>query len=204
MCVIGITGGIGSGKSAVARILKEKYGAAVIDTDAIGHELMEAGKPAYKEVIRNFGGKVTAPDGSIDRKVLGSIVFADRAKLEVLNSIIHPAVGAEVDKKISEYREKYKYIALETALLLKVGYNTKCDKIWFIYADKKTRLERLVNGRGMDRKKAVEIFNTQNTDEEFIAAADEIIDNSSSEFELENRIQNILERYGGGNNAGVT
>ena len=194
--VIGITGGIGSGKSVVTSLLRDKFDAAVIDTDTIGHEVMEIGKSAYKKVVEIFGNKVIAEDGSIDRKKLGSLVFDNLELLSKLNNIIHPAVEAEVDKRIAEFtKKKYKYIALETALLIKVGYNRKCDKVWFVYADKDIRLKRLYDNRGIDKEKAIKIFESQNSEEEFRQIADNVIDNSGSEAETEIQIKNILESY---------
>ena len=194
--VIGITGGIGSGKSVVTSLLRDKFDAAVIDTDTIGHEVMESGKSAYKKVVDIFGNEVLAEDGSIDRKKLGSLVFGNRELLYKLNSIIHPAVEAEVDKRIAEFtKKKYKYIALETALLIKVGYNRKCDKVWFVYADKDIRLKRLYDNRGIDKEKAIKIFESQNSEEEFRQIADDVINNSGSEAETEIQIKNILESY---------
>ena len=194
--VIGITGGIGSGKSVVTSLLRDKFDAAVIDTDTIGHEVMEIGKSAYKKVVEIFGNKVIAEDGSIDRKKLGSLVFDNQDLLCKLNDIIHPAVEAEVDKRIAEFtQKKYKYIALETALLIKVRYNRKCDKVWFVYADKDIRLKRLYDNRGIGKEKAGKIFESQNTEEEFRQIADDVIDNSGSEAETEIQIKNILESY---------
>ena len=194
--MIGVTGGIGSGKSVVTSLLRDKFGAAVIDTDTIGHEVMERGKQAYKKIVEIFGNKVLAEDSSIDRKKLGSLVFNSKELLFKLNNIIHPAVEIEVDKRIAEFiKKKYKYIALETALLIKVGYNRKCDKIWFIYADRDIRLKRLYDNRGIDKEKAGKIFESQNSEEEFRQIADDIIDNSGSETETEIQIKNILESY---------
>ena len=203
--VIGITGGIGSGKSVVTKLLQAKFGAAVIDTDTIGHEVMETGKHAYKEIVKVFGKVVLKPDKTIDRKTLGSIVFDNQELLIKLNGIIHPAVEEEVDKRIAGFIKKnYKYIALETALLIKVGYNRKCDKIWLVYADKEIRFKRLYDNRGLDRKKAVKISESQSLDEEFRQIADNVIDNSGSVAETEAQIKNILESYRGGHNAGIT
>ena len=203
--VIGITGGIGSGKSVVTKLLQAKFGAAVIDTDTIGHEVMEIGKRAYKEIVKVFGKVVLKPDKTIDRKTLGSIVFDNQELLIKLNGIIHPAVEEEVDKRIAVFIKKnYKYIALETALLIKVGYNRKCDKIWYIYADKDVRLKRLYVNRGIDKDKALKIFESQSSEEEFRKIADDVIDNSYSEEKTKIQIENILESYRGGNNAGIT
>ena len=194
--VIGITGGIGSGKSLVTKLLQAKFGAAVIDTDTVGHEVMEIGTKAYYEIVDVFGKEVLSEDKSVDRKILGDKVFGNEALLTKLNNIIHPAVEAEVDKRIEDFIKKnYKYIALETALLIKVGYNRKCDKVWFVYADKDIRLKRLYDNRGIGKEKAGKIFESQNTEEEFRQIADDIIDNSGSESETEIQIKNILESY---------
>ena len=203
--VIGITGGIGSGKSLVTKLLQAKFGAAVIDTDTVGHEVMEIGTKAYYEIVNVFGKEVLSEDKSVDRKILGDKVFGNEALLTKLNNIIHPAVEAEVDKRIEDFIKKnYKYIALETALLIKVGYNRKCDKIWLVYADKEIRFKRLYDNRGLDRKKAVKISESQSLDEEFRQIADNVIDNSGSVAETEAQIKNILESYRGGHNAGIT
>ena len=203
--VIGITGGIGSGKSVITKLLQTEFGAAVIDTDTIGHEVMEIGKSAYNEVVETFGERVLKADKTIDRQKLGSIVFDNSDLLVKLNSIIHPAVEEEVDKRINGFIKKnYKYIALETALLIKVGYNRKCDKIWYIYADKDVRLKRLYESRGIDKDKALKIFESQNSEEEFRKIADDVIDNSHFEAETKIQIENILESYRGGHNAGIT
>ena len=192
--VIGITGGIGSGKSLVTKFLQAKFGAAVIDTDTVGHEVMEIGTKAYYEILETFGKDVLAKDESIDRKILGDLVFTNEEMLSKLNDIIHPAVEAEVDKRIEDFNKKnYKYIALETALMIKVGYNRKCDKVWYVYADKDVRLKRLYYNRGLDRVKAAKIIDNQNSDEEFRKIADAVIDNSGTEEETLVQIKKILK-----------
>ena len=192
--VIGITGGIGSGKSLVTKFLQAIFGAAVIDTDTVGHEVMEIGTKAYYEILETFGKEVLAKDESIDRKILGDLVFTNEEMLSKLNDIIHPAVEAEVDKRIEDFNKKnYKYIALETALMIKVGYNRKCDKVWYVYADKDVRLKRLYYNRGLDRVKAAKIIDNQNSDEEFRKIADAVIDNSGTEEETLVQIKKILK-----------
>ena len=192
--VIGITGGIGSGKSLVTKFLQAIFGAAVIDTDTVGHEVMEIGTKAYYEILETFGKEVLAKDESIDRKILGDLVFTNEEMLSKLNDIIHPAVEAEVDKRIEDFNKKnYKYIALETALMIKVGYNRKCDKVWYVYADKDVRLKRLYYNRGLDRVKAAKIIDNQNSDEEFRKIADAVIDNSGTEDETLVQIKKILK-----------
>lgn len=200
--IIGITGGIGGGKSLVTQILKEKFNSAVIDTDTLAHEIIED-KFIRDKILKVFGEEIMT-GGKIDRKILGNIVFSDEGKLQTLNSIIHPAVEKEVDERITLLKKNHDYIAIETALLIKVGYNTKCDKIWYVYADKEIRLQRLIESRNLTREKVLKIFKSQNTEEEFKQIADDIIDNSDSKEYVELQIKNILESYKGGYNARIT
>lgn len=194
--VIGITGGIGSGKSLVTSLLQTQFGAAVIDSDSLGHEVMEIGTNAYNKIVDLFGMDVLNRDNSLDRKKLGNQVFGNETLLLKLNNIIHPEVEKLVDKKIAEFIKKnYKYIALETALLIKVGYNRKCDKVWYVYADREIRLKRLYENRGLEATKANKIIESQNSEDEFRKIADEVIDNSGSKALTLIQIKTILERY---------
>lgn len=198
MLVIGITGGIGSGKSLVSEILRDEYDAAVIDTDMLAHELMRRGTPVYKKVVEEFGDKILDSSLEIDRKKLGGIVFGNSEKLRLLDEITHPAVEAEVDRRIAEFKKKgFYYTALETALLIEAGYEDKCDKIWYVHTDKPVRIKRLKTSRGMDEEKARRIISSQKTEEAFIKIADEVIDNTGSKYETKLKIDRILTGYRG-------
>ena len=119
--VIGITGGIGAGKSTVSSILKEEYGAYLIEADKIGHEVMLPGEICYHQVVNRFGRGILKLDGTIDRGLLGGIVFSDEEALHCLNAIIHPAVKQEVKKRVAE--SDASLIAVEAALLLQDNYD---------------------------------------------------------------------------------
>lgn len=196
MLVLGITGGIGSGKSLVTKIMKKVFHSAVIDTDSIGHELLLRNGKAYKRVVAVFGKEILSEDGEINRKKLGEIVFSERKKLEELNSIVHPLVEEEVDSRIKEAEKKgYAFVCLETALLIEVGYDKKCDEIWFVYADTETRIRRLVKKRGLSVERVKAILEKQKSEEEFKKIAHRIINNSKNEKDTENQIREIVSSY---------
>lgn len=205
MFVIGITGGIGSGKSLVMRLMKEEFSSAVIDTDSIGHELLQKEKKTYKEVVRVFGREILDTKQEIDRKKLGSLVFSDKKKLEALNGILHPAVEKEVDKRLLEFeKENFPFVCLETALLFDVGYEKKCDEVWFVYTDEETRMKRLMKNRNLSEKNCKAIFNKQRSSEEFKTRSDRTIDNSLGEKEVLSQLRKIVALIRGGRNAGIT
>lgn len=158
MLILGLTGGIGSGKTAVLTILKEEYDAYIIEADRLAHELMEPGKTVYQGIVDAFGTEVlmdtdidtSAPaegnavtdngqstvNRSIDRKKLGDIVFHDKDKLALLNSISHPLVKEEILRRIEEQKDAGKKLfVIEAALLIQDGYKSICDKMCYVYAD---------------------------------------------------------------------
>lgn len=191
--VIGITGGIGSGKSLVAEILKKEVDAVIIDTDRIGHTLLED-EEIKSSIVLEFGKKILDANNKIDRKALGKIVFNDNLKLGTLNTILHKEIEKRVDELISIHKSK-KYLVIETALLIQAGYVDKCDKIWVIYANKENRLLRLLEERGLSKEYVESIIDKQSRDEDFFEIADEIIDNSKSYIETRDRVLEILKGY---------
>lgn len=179
--VIGITGGIGSGKSMVLDIFKTEFDACIIDADKVGHMILEPEASGYKKIVEAFGTNILSDvqsDGkpAIDRKKLGSIVFTSKEKVKILNNITHPLIYDEV-KVLIEASEK-QLIVLEAALLTESTLTEFCDEIWFIYAKKEVRMERLFRYRGLTTEKALSIIDNQPTDEEFKKKCTVIIDNS--------------------------
>src|SRR5262249_28541389 len=130
MLRVGLTGGIGCGKSTVAAMMRE-LGCVVIEADPIAHQVIEPGQPAYTEIVRDFGRQVVGEDGRIDRSKLGRIVFADAAKLYCLNEIVHPRVYAEVEAQFGrlEIEAPESVVVMEAALLIETGYNQRLDKL---------------------------------------------------------------------------
>jgi dephospho-CoA kinase len=143
--VIGLTGGIGSGKSTVARRLAE-LGARVIDADRVGHEVIEPGAEAYDEIVRAFGREILGPDGRIERKKLGALVFADQQKLGALNAISHPRMAERMARQIEQFRQARPIppaIVLDAAILFQAGWERLCDRVWTVSASDGAAVERI-------------------------------------------------------------
>lgn len=171
---------MGAGKSEVLAHLKEKYGACVIQADQVGHKVMEPGGEAYEAVLAAFPDqKLLRPDGTIDRGILGSIVFADREKLEILNAIIHPAVKKWICQEIEIQRQQgCRLCVIEAALLIEDRYEQLCGELWYIYADEEVRRERLKASRGYSDEKVASIFKNQLSEKEFRSHCQTVIENS--------------------------
>ena len=192
--VIGITGGVGAGKSSVLSILKEDYGAQVLEADKIGHQVMEPGMVCYSQVVNRFGKEILKRDGSIDRGLLGGIVFSDEDALASLNAIIHPAVKQEIKRRIAE--SKSKLIAVEAALLLEDHYDEFCDQVWYIFVPQKERIRRLMESRGYSREKCLSVMDNQLPEEEFFKRCKTVIDNSRNIRYTKDQIDKILKDGG--------
>lgn len=184
--VIGITGGVGSGKSVVMHMLEEEFGARIILADLVAHDLMEPGAVSYEQIVKNFGSEILALDGTIDRTKLSRLVFSDPKKLSVLNQITHPNVKKEILSRIAYFQEEgtASLIAVEAALLIEEGYQEYFDEMWFVYVDEETRIRRLMEGRGYSEEKSRSIMEQQLGEEEFVAHCDKVIDNNRGLEEL--------------------
>ena len=196
--VIGITGGVGSGKSSVMNILMERYGARVIITDDIAKKLQEPGGESYELIVREFGEDIldtgtACTDPPIDRKKLAQIVLSDRSRLELLNSLTHPQVRSRMEQMIQEAYEEdpEALIAAESALFVEAGFRDILDELWAVITDKETRIERLRISRGYSRKKALSFMANQKSDEQYASEADFCIDNSG---DIEAAAAQIAER----------
>ncbi len=199
--IIGVTGGVGCGKSAVMDLLNKEFGVEIILADKVGHEVMAPDGEAYEEIVKHFGSEILEPDtGAIDRKILGARVFNDKAGLDKLNSIIHPAVKRRIMGKIKTIRDssdKEPFIAIEAALLLEDNYDEICDTIWYVYATKKERIRRLKESRGYSDEKIASIMKNQLTEKEFRRRSNEVIDNSGDIARTRKNLQKILDKYRG-------
>lgn len=193
--VIGITGGIGTGKSTVLKILKEKHFFHVFEADRMGHEIMKPGMEAHKKIVNFFGTGVLKEDNFIDRKALGEIVFKDEEKLKILNGIIHPAVINDLEARIKRMKEgePNANFVIEAALLIESGCYKICDSLWYIYSNDETRIERLKRERGYTEEQIRCVMANQLDNKEFMDKTDVTIDNSNSIEETEKQIEKILE-----------
>jgi dephospho-CoA kinase len=173
MILIGLTGNIATGKSEVARLLAE-LGApdlvSIIDADRVAHEVMRPGGPAYGPVLEAFGPEILAADGSIDRGKLGALVFRDPAALRRLETAVHPAVLAEVDRRIAEASERV--IVVEAIKLIEAGMHRACDALWVVTAPRTLQIKRLVETRGLSEAEAALRVDAQPPQEEKAALAD--------------------------------
>ena len=185
LTVIGLTGGIASGKSTLSTYAQER-GAYVIDADLLGHRAYEPGTACFDSVVSEFGQDVVAEDGSIDRKVLGSKVFAEESSLKRLTDIVWPAIKemARVEIENVKRREPNRTIVLEAAVLLEAGWHDFVDEVWVAVVDVETAITRTMKRDGVDRSAVQSRIDAQLSNEARIAAADVVFDNSGTEDDL--------------------
>jgi dephospho-CoA kinase len=201
MKVIGLTGGIGSGKSTVARYLAE-MGAVVIDLDKVGHEVLKSGGGAYEKVVREFGKDILDAQGEIDRAKLAKIVFHNHKALASLNQLVHPAIDEIINERIESCRQQeIKVVVLEAAVMLEAGKIKQVGEIWVITAPKNTVLQRIGVRSGYSREEAEARLRAQMSDEERIKHADVVIDTDASLDDVKARVQKewakLMGRSGG-------
>jgi dephospho-CoA kinase len=178
MFVIGLTGGIGTGKSTVAQIL-EGQGAPVLNADLVGHEVYLPGRPAFHEIVEAFGQDIVAPDGAIDRKKLGPIVFADPKNLARLNAITHSRMKGMMREKLVDIEKLGHAIAvLEAALLLEAKWDDLADEIWVTVADPEIAASRVAERSGLAKEQVRERIRSQMSNEDRVKRANVVIDTS--------------------------
>ncbi|MTI66721.1 MAG: dephospho-CoA kinase [Firmicutes bacterium] len=195
--VIGLTGGIASGKSTVSKYLKSNdY--PVVDADEISREVVEVNKPAYKKIVKNFGKEILNSDLSINREKLGSIIFKDDKLRLKLNKIIHPNIIKTIKKRTNEYLEKYRVVFLDIPLLLETrkeleGKGINFDEIWLVYAYENQQLDRLMKRDNLDKESAIKRIKAQKPLNEKINEADVVIYNTDTKILLIEKIKKLLQ-----------
>jgi dephospho-CoA kinase len=189
MIVVGLTGGIGSGKSTVAALLVER-GAVLIDADEAAREVVKPGRPAYAKLVERFGAGVVAPDGNLDRSAMAAIVFGDPESMAELNAIVHPEVRAEIANRLASLSGSEHVVVLDIPLLVEHGGQDPYGLAGVIVVDAPLDLvlERLVNRRQMDRSDAEARIATQASRPERMARADFVIANTGTLEELEEMV----------------
>lgn len=182
---IGLTGGIGSGKSTAAKILAE-LGAPAIDADKVGHEIYQTGTPAYRELIDAFGEGILASDRTIDRRKLGPIVFADPAALKRLNAIVHPKMFARMGEMVAAMRRggETRPIVIEAAILIEANWQPLFDEVWLVTASRDRVIERVERDRGLKPEQTEARIRAQLSDEERRKYATSVIRNDGTLEEL--------------------
>jgi dephospho-CoA kinase len=198
MRVIGLTGGIASGKSTVARML-EQLGAVVLDADLLAREVVAPGGPAYQALIYAFGTAILNPDLTINREVLARIVFSDPAERKRLEGITHPAIGRLAEERLAELAGKgYDVVFYMAPILIEAGVTSRVDEIWVVYVDAPTQLRRLMARDRSNREDALRRISAQMPMDEKRKFGDVVIDNSGTPEETERQVREIWEREFGG------
>ncbi|MGW9430515.1 dephospho-CoA kinase [Streptomyces decoyicus] len=192
MVKVGLTGGIGAGKSEVSRLLAS-YGAVIVDADKIAREVVEPGTPGLAAVVAEFGDGVLTPDGSLDRPQLGGIVFSDPEKLKALNAIVHPLVGGR-SAELEASAGPDAVVVHDVPLLTENGLAPLYDLVVVVDAAVATQLDRLVRLRGMAEDEAKSRMAAQATREQRLAVADLVIDNDGPLEALEPQVRAVWER----------
>lgn len=190
MLLVGLTGGIGSGKTTVARML-ERRGAVVFDADVLARKAVEPGTPGFNAVVERFGASVLAPGGDLDREALASIVFADPAARRDLEAIVHPEVRRMFAEACEAYRDTDAVIVFSAPLLVETGMHTAFDVLIVVSATEGTQIERLMRGRGMSEEQIRARMAAQAPLEEKAAVADILIDNEGTLEELEAQVDRV-------------
>lgn len=188
MHVIGLTGGIASGKSTVAQFFRDKN-VPVIDADILGHRTYEPGTETFKQVVAAFGEEIVAPDGTIDRKVLGGKVFGKPDELKRLTDIVWPGIRRLAEQELAQLKAAGNEIAvLEAAVLFEAGWEDLVDSIWVVVVDPELAVKRLGERNGLDPEAARARIASQLSNEERIARADIVIENNGTLEALQQRI----------------
>ena len=200
MLLVGLTGGIGSGKSTVARMLEER-GAVVFDADVLARRAVETASPGYQAVVERFGANVLAPGGELDREALASIVFADPAARRDLEAIVHPEVRRMFAEETEEHRDSDRVVVFSAPLLVETGMHTAFEVLVVVSTTVDTQVERLMRERGMSEDAVRVRIAVQAPLEDKAAVADVLIDNEGSLEELEAQVErawaDLAARAGG-------
>jgi dephospho-CoA kinase len=191
--LVGLTGGIGAGKSTVARLLSER-GAVVIDADSIVRELQRPGTDVFKAIVERFGSHVVAPDGSLDRDRLADIVFRDDDARSALNAIVHPAVYAVMAERIAELKDGDHVVVLDIPLLAESGGSDGMDAVVVVEADEDARVARVVAERGLDPEDVRARMAVQASPEQREALADVVIRNNGSADDLRAQVDQLWDQ----------
>jgi dephospho-CoA kinase len=189
MLLVGLTGGIASGKSTVSGMLAER-GAEIIDADHIARQVVMPGTPAWCKIREHFGPGVLYPDGSIDRQALADIVFADKAKLTVLNEITHPDIFARIADRLEAHHDQDVVVVLDAALLIEAGLADGVDVVIVTHSPREIQVERLA-AKGLGERDASSRIAAQLEPEQRLARADIVIDNSGSLEQLGRRVDEV-------------
>lgn len=196
MKVYGITGGAGTGKSEVIKMLQQNFGGCVIMSDEVARELMQKGNISYQLIVEYFGRDILLDDGEIDRKKLADHVFNNKEALEKLNSMTHPYVKEEIRKLIAEAEAsgECRFVALESAILLECGYEDICDEFWYVYTKPEIRRQRMKETRNYSDEKVDSVMRNQQPDEVFFEQCSFVIKNNTTLSDVYAQLKEKLDQ----------
>lgn len=196
MKVYGITGGAGTGKSEVIKMLQENFGGCVIMSDEVARELMQKGNISYQLIVEYFGRDILMDDGEIDRKKLADHVFNNKEALEKLSSMTHPYVKDEIRKLIAEAEAsgECRFVALESAILLECGYEDICDEFWYVYTKPEIRRQRMKETRNYSDEKVDSVMRNQQPDEVFFEQCSFVIKNNTTLSDVYAQLKEKLDQ----------
>lgn len=196
MKVYGITGGAGTGKSEVIKMLQQNFGGCVIMSDEVARELMQKGNISYQLIVEYFGRDILMDDGEIDRKKLADHVFNNKEALEKLNSMTHPYVKDEIRKLIAEAEAsgECRFVALESAILLECGYEDICDEFWYVYTKPEIRRQRMKETRNYSDEKVDSVMRNQQPDEVFFEQCSFVVKNNTTLSDVYAQLKKKLDQ----------
>ena len=196
MKVYGITGGAGTGKSEVIKMLQQNFGGCVIMSDEVARELMQKGNISYQLIVEYFGRDILMDDGEIDRKKLADHVFNNKEALEKLNSMTHPYVKDEIRKLIAEAEAsgECRFVALESAILLECGYEDICYEFWYVYTKPEIRRQRMKETRNYSDEKVDSVMRNQQPDEVFFEQCSFVIKNNTTLSDVYAQLKKKLDQ----------
>lgn len=194
MKIIGITGGVGCGKSTILHLIQKHANAYIIMADDVAKNLYTAGSPLVHDIAEEFGNVCVNSDGSVNKPVLADIIFSDENKRKKLNAMVHPEVKRIILETIDELKalNKYDLILVEAALFFEENYDKFCDEVWYVTSDTSVRRKRLKADRGYSDEKIDNMLKAQLSENEFIKRCDKVIDNSGSLEDTESCLVKML------------
>ena len=191
MLKIGLTGGIGTGKSSVTEAF-QSLGAAVINAGLLGHDAYLPGTIGFEEVVTEFGQEIVGSDGQIDRKKLGPIVFSDSSKMDRLNEIMHPLIRDLIEERLVTLESNQNKVAVvEAAILIEAGWKSLFDEIWVVISDPEEVINRLGVRNGLSREDALKRIDSQMSNNERIEHGDVVVENTGSMEDLQTRVNSL-------------
>lgn len=188
--MISLVGGVGSGKSRILELLKEEFGAEVIQADLVARQLEEPGRPGHKALLEAFGQKILGEDGYLRKDLVAALVFGDPEARERINGLIHPLVWDEV--RLWALKSKASLVVVESAILSE-NRDDFFDEVWYVYTLKECRIRRLMDSRGYSREKCLKMMESQSSEEEFAKAADHMINNNGSMEDVRRQLRKVIK-----------